>query len=130
MNQLTRRSVTTGLAAVTAIPAVGLCKDAEGPSEFAAMVRRYYAEVDVFNRTEHETDDEANADSEATWRTTFRGLRGVPVRTAEDALAAVDLIIREGEGCMISLNSEYADEATLAFVVNSLRAYLAGRVVA
>jgi hypothetical protein len=92
---LTRRSVTAGIAAaVTAVPAVGFCKGAEGPSAFAARARQYYAEVDVFNLTEHETDDEANADSEATWASTFRGLRGVPVRTAEDALAAVDLIIR------------------------------------
>jgi hypothetical protein len=52
MKPLSRRSVTTGmLAAVTAIPALGLpigVVRAEGePGELASLVSRYFAQVDA-----------------------------------------------------------------------------------
>ena len=63
MKPLSRRSITTGLAAaVTAIPAVGLCVGhmANGePGQLAALVRRYFEEVAAFNTDLAMEDDDA-----------------------------------------------------------------------
>jgi hypothetical protein len=64
------------------IPATG------EPGELAALIRRYWAEVDILNATHHETDEEFDAHCEATYDKTLSEMIGVPARAAEDALAA------------------------------------------
>ena len=50
MKPLTRRSVTTGLAAaVTVIPAGGLCKGAESDAELASLIEQHKAAYVAFD---------------------------------------------------------------------------------
>lgn len=96
MKPLSRRSVATGLAAaVTAIPAVGLsvglAKASRGPSELAALIRRYWSEVDAFNANAPEDDDDYIADQR--YDLTMAEMVGVQARSADDAIAAMDWII-------------------------------------
>ena len=129
MKPLTRRSVTIGLAAaMAAIPAVGLYKGAEGPSELAALARQYFAEVAAFNSSPDLGDDDFfHADQ--PFDVTLQQMVSVPVRSIEDALAAVEVVLHEGdEGCMIDLSSECASDTAAASCLHALRDYLAGRV--
>jgi len=65
-----RISCRKALAVVAPVPAVAalgaLPARAEGPSELAALIRRYWAEVDVFNSTDHANDADSDAHAEAT----------------------------------------------------------------
>jgi hypothetical protein len=127
MKPLSRRSVTTGLAAaVTAVPAVGFCKGAEGPSELAAIVRRYFAELAAFNADPRGDDDEFyNADQ--PFDATLQQMIGVPVRSHQDAAAAVDMVLECGRGCMIDFGENpYGQVAE--WCLHALRDYLAGKV--
>ena len=132
MKPLSRRSVTTGLAAaVTAIPAVGLCKGVEGPSELAALIRRYYEEVDAFSSVDHLTDAAADAHADATFNATMAEMIGVPARTANDALAAMEWLLREGADSMIDFDPHGTLwTRTCLSLVNAVRDYLAARVTA
>ena len=67
----------------------------------AALIQRYHSEVDAFNATDHPTDKDSNA--HATYQATIREMIGVPARSAEDALAAIDFFIKEGADLMIEL---------------------------
>lgn len=119
MNPLTRRSVTTGLAAaVTAIP--------EGPSELAAIVRRYFEELAAFNADPRGDDNEFyNADQ--PFDVTLLQMIGVPVRSNDDATAAVQIVLECGRGCMIDFGEgPYGQVAE--WCLHALRDYLAGRV--
>jgi hypothetical protein len=137
MKPLSRRSVTTGLAAaVTAIPALGLCKGAEGPSELAAIVRRYFAELDEFDSMPGHVfdalpDAEVHAIANATYAGTAKKMIGVPARTPADALAAVDWIIREGRDSVIEIDGKpdaFLYNRVTHSLIHALRDYLAGRV--
>ena len=127
MKPLTRRSVTTGLAAaVTAVPAVGLSKEADGPSELAALVRRDYEEVDAFNLVAHLTGEASDAHADATYNATMAEMIGVPARTASDALAAMEWLTREGAGSMIELDAEGTPwSKTCLSLMNAVKEYIA-----
>ena len=127
MKPLSRRSVTTGLAAaVTAIPAVGLCKNAEGPSELAGLVRRYFDEVAAFNADPRgEDNDFYHADQ--PFDVTLEEMIGVPVRNPDDAAAAVDMVLECGRDCMIDFG-EGSYGCAAESLLHSLRDYLAARV--
>ena len=74
--------------------------NAEGPSDLAALVRRYFAEVETFNRialADGRTEEQNDALEESTYLATLSQMESVPVRTAEDALAAIDFAIRQSE---------------------------------
>jgi hypothetical protein len=69
----TRREIIGAGAAVAAIAAVGLpvgatmAKVEQGlPGGLAALISRYFAEVDVFNATPHPTDKEFNTRADRT----------------------------------------------------------------
>jgi hypothetical protein len=52
---------------------------------------------------------------------------GVPARSADDALAAIQLVIRDGEHSMIELDPDGRVWARVhASLVNAVRDYLAG----
>ena len=130
MKPLTRRSVTTGLAAaVTAIPALGLpigVVMAKGePGQLAALIRRYWAEVDAFN-ADPAMEDDGLYFSEQPFDLTARQMIGVPARSADDALAAIELVIRDGEHSMIELDPDGSKWARLhTSLVTAVRDYLA-----
>ena len=74
MKPLSRRSVTTGLAAaVAAIPAVGLCKGAKtepGNDPLLDGICRYRAEIAAINASSGLDDDALDAwvdKADATW---------------------------------------------------------------
>ena len=119
MNPVTRRSVMAGSAAVVAaVPAFGLTKGVDGPSELAALVKRYFEQIAIFNDTRHETDDEFDAHAAATFEPVMDAMQGTPVRSEEDALAVVDILIREN-----CVDWHWAEG-----MVEELHAYLATRV--
>lgn len=97
---LTRRSVTAGLAAaVTIVPGVALAKAAPGQtSELAALIRRWWAEGDAFNALPNDIlGDHASAIANSTYNATANQMIGVPARTPEDTLAAIEWLIREDD---------------------------------
>ena len=117
MKPLSRRSVMAGsAAALTAIPALALPVAASEGGELAALVRRYFAEVEAFNADPPE-------DYEAFFATqpsdlTVREMVGVPVRTREDALAVIEFM--ERDNCI----EMYGPVESL---VDGLRGYIEGR---
>ena len=127
MKPLSRRSVIAGSAAVvTAIPVVGLCKDAEGPSELVAIVQRYFAELDAFCADPRDDDEFCNADQ--PFDATLQQMIGVRVRSSnDDAAAAVDMVLECGRGCMIDFG-ENPYGRVAEWCLHALRDYLAGRV--
>ncbi len=95
------------------------------PSELAALIQRYWAEVDAFNQYPDDwSNEQANDLADATFETVAHQMIGVPVRTAEDAFAAIDLLIREGEHSLLPLsgNNFYAS------LLRGVHEYLAGRL--
>ena len=127
MKPLSRRTVIAGTAAVvTAIPAVGLAKAPQEPSELAALVQRYFAEVDHFNIVavaDDRTDEQNDALAEATYYRTEHEMERTPVRTAKDALAILDYFERE------DVFGHYCGEmdTLIGSLVGGLRAYLCRR---
>jgi hypothetical protein len=133
MKTLSRRSVTTGLAAaVTAIPAVGLSNGltmAKGEAgELTLLIQRYWRERDAFNQHKLETDEEADALAAATYEAAERALVGVPARSAEDAHAAIDWLIREGTHSMIELGDDGSWGSVCKSLATAVRDYLASQV--
>ena len=126
---ISRRSLTSGLAAaVTAVPAAGLCKGAKGPSEFAALARRYFAEVAAFNADARGDDNEFyNADQ--PFDATLQQMIGVPIRNNDDATAAAEMVLECGRGCMIDFG-EGPHGRLAEWSLHALRDYLAGKVEA
>ena len=61
MRPLSRRSVTTGMvAAVTAIPAIGLCKSAKA-DPLLKVIGRYRAQIAAASATQGLSDEELDA---------------------------------------------------------------------
>jgi hypothetical protein len=121
--QIGRRELLQRGAAVTAIAAIGLPMGAAmargEPGQLAALVSRYFAEVDAFNTralTDASTDEEADALAEATYRTTLRQMIGTPARTPDDALAALDWLFKEDA----DFKNEYGGAGLFGRVVTSL----------
>jgi hypothetical protein len=107
MKHLTRRTVTTGaLAAVTAIPAVGLSSGLKatmpakhGEDRLVEIIRRYKSGVEALNATckvrdieDEKLDAWVDENNEL-----LASAVGVPALTAADALAALDLVVDEEE---------------------------------
>ena len=109
-------------AALAAVPVVGLGKS-EGPSELAGLIRRYWVEWNAFPNGA--SDDEINAYVAATFRATEDAMIGVPARTAEDALAALDFLIRESEDFELDLSD---DEGLHGSLIGAVRDYIARQV--
>ncbi len=102
-----RRSVAAAIgAAAVAIPAtcipIGATMAKGEPGQLASLVKLYFAQVDTFNNTEHPTDAEFDAHA-GPYHATLEQMVGVPALTAEDALAAIDWLVKEGA----DLESEY-----------------------
>jgi hypothetical protein len=94
----------------------------------AALVHRYFAEVDAFNTralSDPSTDEEADALAAATYNATLRQMIGVPARSMGDALAALDWLIKEGA----DLESEYAGDLFFGEIVTSLVDAIRGHIV-
>lgn len=129
----TRREIIGVGAAVAAIAAVGLPMGAtmakREASQLAALISRYFAEVDVFNATPHPTDKEFNTHAATTFDRTLRQMIGVPARTADDALAAIDFLIREEASFEeLAYGNQWA--RVVASLVDAIRGYIvSGRQV-
>jgi hypothetical protein len=118
---IARGAIGAAAVALTAGPALGSAFALDEPGQLAALVHRYFDEVDAFNAhalSDGCTDDEADALAETTFNATLRQMIGVPARTTADALAALDWLIKEGA----NLEDEYGGEDVLFFgeVVTSL----------
>ena len=99
MKSVTRRSVTTGmLAAVTAIPALGLATSVKanpGDDKLLTVIRRYKSEVAAINASGDLSDEEIDAWMDRADAILAEAV-SLPVLTAASALAALDLVIAEG----------------------------------
>jgi hypothetical protein len=124
------------LAVVAAVPAAalgGLTIATGEPGEMAALVRRYFAELDAFTAFgKGKTDEEADAFAAATYEATMERMVGVPARTSEDALAALDWLIEDGAD--LDGLADGVDWSPLAPIIRSLvdaiRGYIAAQAVA
>jgi hypothetical protein len=111
MKALSRRSVTTGLAAaVTAIPAVGLCQSASaapGDDPLLKIIDRYKAELAAIDAVH---DDLTDADIDA-WvdhaDAILAEAASLPVLSATSAVAVIDLVIEEED---IGQHSIYGEQ--------------------
>jgi hypothetical protein len=131
---LTRRAAmgkgALALAAVAIVPACMTIEPAgaaDGEGELAALVRRYFEQVDVFNRVavqDARTDKQNDALARATFEKTIRQIVGVPARTRKDALAALEFLERE-EMIEIWVNSAGGLSESL---VAAIRGYIEGGV--
>jgi hypothetical protein len=98
-------------------------------------VKRYFAEIDAFNGfviTDNRGDEEANAMAEATYEATRERMIGVPARSAEDALAAMDWLTKEGVDFETELGDDGPHEQVVTSLVDAIRNYIvstAGRQV-
>jgi hypothetical protein len=66
-----------------------------GEDRVLTRIRRYDAEAEAFNSTEHKTDEESDAHADSTYNRTCSEFVGVPAMTAASAIAALDFVIRE-----------------------------------
>ena len=123
MKSITRRSVTTGLAAaVTAIPAVGLCASAKGdPSDDPLLeaIDRYRAEIATANATHGLTDEELDAWIDRADAILMEAVN-LPVLTAAGAVAVISLHVDEP---ILAQHSLYGDE--FSTIVRAARNYIA-----
>lgn len=130
-NRIDRRKALAVVAAVPATVAFGSTSAVGGPSELAALVQRYFAEVEVFNSTgfdaatgKYRSDRASHALAKRTFEATMWQMKRTPVRTSEDALALLDWMERENIIEAWCGDCEGFTEA----LVDNLRDYLAGRV--
>jgi hypothetical protein len=97
----TRRDVLrgTGVAALAAgaavVPFAVNTKISAGGGELAGLIKLYWQQVHEFNNAEHITDDESDSYAAATYEATLQRIVGVPAKSREDALAAMDWLMRE-----------------------------------
>jgi len=96
MKPLSRRSVTTGLAAaVTAIPALGLCataKAAPGDDPLLKVIGRYRAEIAAVNASHGLSDEELDAWVDRADLNLSEAV-GLPVLTTASAVAVISLFV-------------------------------------
>jgi hypothetical protein len=92
-NRLNRRRALAFVATVPAAVALGGSAFVVGePGQLAALVHRYFAEVEVFNTralSDGCTDEEADVLADVTYNATLRQMIGVPARTTGDALCCL-----------------------------------------
>jgi len=136
MQKLHRRDVLRGtgvaaLAAGVAVVPFGGVRATGG--ELAALCRRYWQQVDAFNNLEDLSDDESDAHAAATFERTVRLMIGVSARNAEDALAALDWLIKESTNMYLVLNDTAGDafdpdndlDCLTVSLVRAVRGYIA-----
>jgi hypothetical protein len=63
-----------------------LSRGVAGTSDFAALVQRYFAELDAFDND----PSEAKFDAPTDFDKTLHQMSDTPIRTAEDALALIE----------------------------------------
>jgi phytoene dehydrogenase-like protein len=115
-----RKALTTmGLAGAVALVTPASVVAANEPSELAALIRRYRAEIDAWEAKD-KTDEEFQADT--PFDATMQQMIGVPARTRDDALAAFQFIRDEFE-----LEDTYGDY--LADALTSLLDAVDGYIV-
>ncbi len=128
MKPLSRRSVTTGLvAAVTAIPAVGLSTSLRvhpGDDKLLAVIRRYESELVAINTSGDLSDEELDAWIDRADAILVEAA-GLPALTAASALAALDLVATEGQ---LDSHSIYGER--FLELVRAARNYIASTVQA
>jgi hypothetical protein len=129
MKSVTRRSVTTGmLAAVTAIPALGLAMSVRahpGDDKLLEAIGRYRGEVTAINASSGLDDEEIDAWMDRADAFLIEAV-AMPVSTTAGAMAVISLFI--DEGWMLSQHNVFGDEflalarAALNYVASALQA--------
>ena len=123
------------LAAMAAVPAAfAVCAPlsfAEGKSgALATLIRRYFAELEAFQNADSDwLQDDHNFLADQPYDATLRELIGIPAHSADDALCAIEFILREGEGCAI-IGGESLYGRVGESLATAIRDYLAGIVAA
>jgi hypothetical protein len=118
-----RGALVLAAAGVAALPAIAAGED----GELSVLVRRYFEQVDVFNRVavqDGRTDKQNDALARATYEKTTRQIVGVPARTRKDALAALEFLEREEFIETWANNGEGLSESLVA----AIRGYIEGGV--
>lgn len=98
-------------------------------AELSELVRRYFAEIDSYDRRTFRDDAEANAVADRTFGATLKHMVGVPARTPDDALAALDWLVREGADLESDYYSDEAGDRSLhgrvvTSLVDAVRGYI------
>jgi hypothetical protein len=121
MKPLSRRSVTTGLvAAVTAIPAVALSvSSAPSDDKLLAVIRSYKSEIAAINASSDLSDEELDAWVDRADAILMEAA-GLPALTAASAVAALELVVAEGQ---VDSHSIYGER--FLELVNAARGYIA-----
>ena len=120
MKPLSRRSVTTGLAAaVTVIPAVGLARAVPADDKLLTVIRRYRAEIDAVNASHGLSDEEVNAWVDWADAILIETI-GLPVLTTASAVAVISLFVDDPQ---IFQHWLYGDE--FLALVKASRDYIA-----
>ena len=128
MKHLSRREALRGggVAAIAAAVPIGTALSAP-VSEFAALVRLNFEQVDEFNATSFNANGEPRTDEESDWvaasgyEATLQRMRKTPIRTPQDATAALDWMEREG------IIENWCGDCSelIEGITSSLRSYLA-----
>jgi hypothetical protein len=133
MTTQSRRDVLrgTGVAAlaVGAAAVVPFAAQAGG-GELAALCRLYWQQVDEFNSTDHYTDEHSDRHAAETYERTVRLMTGAPARNAEDALAAIDWLIKKSPWFHICLSADDCDhnndlDCLTVSLIGAVRGYVA-----
>ena len=85
----------------------------------------YWSQVEAYNTAaEFSSRAEEDAFAQRTFEAAEKALIGVPVRSAKDAVAAVDYLIHAGNGWVLN----FSDDRVEGSLIRELRTYLATRV--
>ena len=95
MKPLSRRSVTTGLAAaVTALPAVGLARAVPADDKLLSVISRYRVEIAAVNASRGLSDEELDAWVDRADALLVEAI-GLPVVTGAGAVAVISLFVED-----------------------------------
>ena len=120
MKPLTRRSVTTGLAAaVTVIPAVGLARAVPADDKLLRVISRYRAEIAAVNASHGLSDEDVDAWVDRA-DAIFMEVFGLPVLTTASAVAVISLLVDD-----LSLAQHWHYGDGVMALVKDARDYLA-----
>jgi hypothetical protein len=92
--------------AVAGAAVVPFVASASRPGDLANLMRLYWRQVDDYNATDHYTDEHSDAHAAATYEKTMRLIVGVPARTADDALSALDWLCKEAMLGVLSASNQ------------------------
>ena len=71
----------------------------------SVVIKRYWAEIEAFENTPHTDVAVSDAQADETFIRTQKEMIGLPARTADDALAALDWLVRR-EAELIQVGSD------------------------